>query len=300
VTRVARAPRDGRIRRASLVWALAAAIGAAYFVVGFALAVRELALPFARDLEMALTNRTIYFEGIPDSILLALSLGSGAAVGGFVARRAGGLPAVAAFAGLFGGAAVLGVVDAIGREQRLRTSQCCVVATVGDVPLAAAAMFAPALLGVGIAALLARARGSGQGTNALLEAAGTYAVVGGIAALALSPYAWFVLAPYLTVGLEPVPHALTLILQVVVAATVYLLRAGTFGPGAAGVFALMGLAGVAYFDLLEIWFTLFLDHHYVPVSLVVVPAASAALAAALILTGGILRRRVFARTTPAR
>ncbi len=84
------------------------------------------------------------------------------------------------------------------------------------------------------------------------------------------------------------------------AASVYLLRAGTFGRRAAAVFALMGLAGVAYFDLLEIWFTLFLDHQYVPVSLVVVPFASGALAAALILPGETLRRRVFERTTRAR
>ena len=294
------AHRDGRIWRADVVWALAAAIGATYLVVGLALAVRELALPLARDVEMAVTNRTIYFAGIPDSVLLALSLGLGAAVGGFVARRAGGLAAVAAWAGLFGSAALLGVVDAIGREQRLRTSQCCVVASVGDIPLAAAAMFAPALLGIGIGALLARARATHQETNALLEAAGTYAVVGGIATLALSPYAWFVLAPYGTVALAPVPHVLTLILQVVLAATVYLFRANSVGLRAAAVFALMGLAGVAYFDLLEIWFTLFLDHHYVPVSLVLVPAASGALAAVLILGGGILRRLVFERSTPAR
>lgn len=293
------APRPGRIRRAGLVWALAAAIGATYLVVGLALAVRELALPLARDVEMAVTNRTIYFAGIPDSVLLALSLGIGAAVGGFVARRAGGLAAVAALAGLFGGAALLGVVDAIGREQRLGTSQCCVVASVGDVPLAAAAMFVPALLGIGIGALLARDRATHPGTNALVEAAGTYAIVGGMATLALSPYAWFVLAPYGTVALEPVAHVLTLILQVVVAAMVYLLRADTVGLRAAAVFAVMGLAGVAYFDLLEIWFTLFLDHHYVPVSLVVVPAASGALAAALLLPGRILWRRASDRTSRA-
>src|SRR5688572_14869198 len=70
-----RLPLTARIRSTNPFWALAAALGATYLVVGLALAVRELALPRARELEMALTNRTIYVAGIPDSILLALGMG---------------------------------------------------------------------------------------------------------------------------------------------------------------------------------------------------------------------------------
>lgn len=231
---------------------------------------------------MAVTNRTVYVASIPESVLLALALAAGGAVGALVARRAGGLFAVLALALLVGSATVLVVLDAIAREQRIRTSPCCVVMSVVDIPLAAAAMFAPAFVGIALGALLARARAARPGTNALLEAAGAYALVGAIVALALSPYAWFVLAPFATVALEPVPHALALIAQVTLAAIVYVVRAPAPTVRAAGLFALMGFAGVAYADLLEIWFTLFLDHHYLPLSLVVVPVVSGALAAALI------------------
>ena len=41
-------------------------------------------------------------------------------------------------------------------------------------------------------------------------------------------------------------------------------------------------SGVAYFDLLEIWFTLTWDHRYIPVSLAVVPVVSVALGAVLV------------------
>src|SRR5687768_8179878 len=95
-----RVPLAARIRSTNASWALTAALGATYLVVGLALAVRELALPLARELEMALTNRTIYVAGIPDSILLALGLGVGAAVGAFVAGRANGPPALVLFGGL--------------------------------------------------------------------------------------------------------------------------------------------------------------------------------------------------------
>ena len=231
---------------------------------------------------MAVTHRTVYVASIPETVLLALALGVGAAVGALVARRAGGLRAVMALGLVFGSAAVLVVLDAIAREQRLRTSQCCVVVTVADIPLAAAAMFAPAFVGIALGAWLARVRAARPGTNALLEAAGAYALVGAVAALALSPYAWSVLAPFATVALEPAPHALALVAQVTLAAIVYVVRAPEPRLRAAGLFALMGFAGVAYADLLEIWFTLFLDHHYVPLSIVVVPVVSGALAAALI------------------
>jgi len=287
-----RLPLTARIRSTNPFWALAAALGATYLVVGLALAVRELALPRARELEMALTNRTIYVAGIPDSILLALGMGVGTAVGAFVAGRANGLRAVVLFGGLVAGAAMLFVADAIAREQRLRTSECCWVATVGDVPLAAAAMFVPALLGVVAGAVLARRGVTHPGRNAGVEAAGTYAIIGAIAVLALLPSGWFLLAPYGTVALEPTAHALTVIAQSVVAATVYVLRGGIVGVRAVALVALMGLVGVAYADLLEIWYTLFLDHHYVPVSLIAVPVASAVLAAAILLVATLTRRLV--------
>jgi hypothetical protein len=91
------------------------------------------------------------------------------------------------------------------------------------------------------------------------------------------------MAPYATVGLDALPHAFVLALQVIVSAAVYVLRRGAFDARGIGAFALMGLAGVAYFDLLEIWFTLTWDHHYVPVSLAVVPLVSVALGAVLVL-----------------
>jgi len=85
------------------------------------------------------------------------------------------------------------------------------------------------------------------------------------------------------VGLDAPLHALVLALQVIASAAVYVHRGGTSDVCGLGAFALMGLAGVAYADLLEIWFTLILDHHYVPVSLVVVPLVSVGLAAVLVL-----------------
>jgi len=69
------------VKRTNAVWALLAALGASYLVVGLALAVRELALPFARELEVTLTNRMLYFGGLAEPILLALTFGVGAATG---------------------------------------------------------------------------------------------------------------------------------------------------------------------------------------------------------------------------
>ena len=85
------------MKRTNPAWALVAALGASYLVIGLALAVRELALPFARELEVKLTNRMLYFGGLAEPILLALALAVGAATGTFVARRAGGIPTVAVY-----------------------------------------------------------------------------------------------------------------------------------------------------------------------------------------------------------
>ena len=57
----------------------------------------------------------------------------------------------------------------------------------------------------------------------------------------------------------------------------------------------MGLAGVAYADVLPIYNTLFLDWTYVPVSLIVVPLASAAIGVATVF--GLRLFMVAARAT---
>jgi hypothetical protein len=191
-------------------------------------------------------------------------------------------------------AGALLLAESIAREQRLRSGECCIIVTVADVPLATAAMFLPAAVGIGVGAALARSRSTHVGTNPFPEAAGVYALAGGLAALAFGvPISALIFAPYASVQLASVPHALTLVLQVVVAAAVYAFRRGELTAKTLAAFAAMGLAGVAYFDLLEIWFTLFLDHNYVPVSLIVVPVASAILGAAAVgALRSLLRNRV--------
>jgi len=293
------------VKRANAAWPLIAALGASYLVVGLALAVREVALPLARELELTLTNRMLYFGGLAEPILLSLALTVGAATGAFVARRAGGMATVAFYVVpvLVAGASF--VYSASLREQQLRGSECCVIVTVGDLPVAAAAVCIPILIGLFIGAAIARRRSERAGFNTFLEAAGSYAIVGALPSLALgpplpmlvmAPYA-LAFAPYATVGLDAPLHALVLALQVVASAAVYVHRGGTSDVRGLGTFALMGLAGVAYADLLEIWFTLTLDHHYVPVSLVVVPVASVGLAAVLVLA---LRSISFLRTRAPR
>lgn len=266
------------MRRTTAAWACLAAVGVGYFVTGLALAIRELALPLAREAEMALTGRTIYISGVPDAVLFALALAAGGAAAAYAGRRAGGGLAVVLYSALVAVAGALLVAESITREQRLRSGECCVVVGVADFPLATAAMFLPAAVLIGFGAALARSRAPQSGTNPFLEAAGAYAVAGALAVLAFGvPASALVFAPYASVQLESVPHALTLIFQVVVAAAVYAVRGGVVAQTTFVVFGAMGLAGVAYFDLLEIWFTLFLDHKYVPVSLPVVPVASALL-----------------------
>ena len=278
------------MKRTNAIWALIAALGASYLVIGLALAVREVALPFARELEVTLTNRMLYFGGLAEPILLALALAVGAAMGTFVARRAGGIPTVAVYVVPVVVAGISFVYAASLREQQLRGSDCCVIITVGDLPVAAAATCIPTMFGLVIGAGVARSRATHVGSNTFLEAAGSYAIVGALAVLAVgpplpmlvvTPYA-LAMAPYATVGLDPLPHASVLALQVIVSAVVYVLRRGAFDARGLGAFALMGLAGVAYFDLLEIWFTLTWDHRYVPISLAVVPLVSVALAAVLV------------------
>lgn len=266
------------VRRSGALWAFVAAIGASYLLTGSALAVRELALPFARELESLLTNRTIYFAGTPDMILLAVAVAVGAIPGAFVARRAGGRSALLSYASLFGLTGVIVVVAATARQEELRGAGCCIVATLWDVPFAVGALLVlPAAAGLFAGARVARSREPVHGTNSALEAAGAYAIVGGVGVAVFAPTLALlpVVAPYGTVQLEPLPHVVTAGAQTLAAAAVFSLRAATLRPSALGALALMGLAGVAYFDLLEIWFTLFLDHKYVPVSLVVVPLASA-------------------------
>lgn len=261
------------------VWALIAAIGVSYLVTGLALGVRELALPLARELELTLTNRTVYLAGVPEAILFAVAIALGGTAAAFVARRAGGGRSVALYLAFVGLEAALLIADAIAREQRLRGADCCIVASVADMPLAMAAMMLPTAVGVPIGAAAARSRAAQPGANTFLEAAGAYASAGAAATvIALGmPVSALVFAPYATVQLGSVPHALTVGLQVGAAAIVFALRGAGTAPRVLTAFAAMGLAGVAHFDLLEIWFTLFLDHKYVPVSLVVVPVASALL-----------------------
>jgi hypothetical protein len=281
-----------RIERTHALWALLAAIGASYLITGLALVLRELALPKAREVELALTNRTIYLAGIPEAVLFAIAIAVSATTAAFVARRAGGAAAALLYVALMALAAVAVVVEAITREGRLRGSECCVVATVADMPLAAGAMFLPAAVGAAVGTMVARRRSERPGTNALLEAAGAYGAVGGLAVFAFgAPASMLVFAPYATLMLAALPHALALLSQIVIASAVYVVRRGTFAPRMLGAFALMGLAGVAYFDVLEIWFTLFLDHRYVPVSLFVVPLASVALGAAAVLAWRSIARR---------
>lgn len=281
------------VRRSGPAWAFVAAIGASYLMTGFTLAVRELALPFARELELLLTNRTSHYAGTPEMILLAFAVAVGAIPGAFVARRAGGRSALLSYASLFVLTGIIAVVVSIARQQELRGAGCCIVATLWDVPFAVGALLLlPAAVGLYAGARLARSNEATPGKNPVLEAAGSYAMVGGIGVVAFAPglARLPVVAPYGTVQLELVPHVVTAGAQIVAAAVVLSLRGATLRPSAVGALALMGLAGVAYFDLLEIWLTLFLDHKYVPVSLAVVPLASAVVGAGALVAMGRLAR----------
>ena len=274
-----------RVGRTSPAWAFLAAVGAAYLVTGLSLVLREVALPYARELELALTNRTVYLAGLSEVVLLSLAIAGGVGVGAAVARRAGGGVAVLLFALPFAVEAAVTVANAFVREAAIRGSECCVVATAFDVPLAATLFFLPTAVAIAFGAFFVRARAMTAAPNAALEAAGAFACVGACGALVFGfPFANLVFAPFSAVLLDAAPHVLVAAAQLVVGAAVYALRRGAAAPRRVFfAFALMGFAGVAYADVTEIWFTLFLDHHYVPVSTVVVPIASALAALAIVL-----------------
>ena len=272
------------IARTGVAWAVLGAYGIAYLATGIALAILQLALRPLGEIEMALTNRTIYVAGIPESIVYAISFGLGALGGAFLARRAGGVAAAALYLGTLAIPAAMLVVTAFEREQRLRSEPCCTVLTVSDVPLGAAATFVLPAVAFAVGAFMARRRSARDSTNALLEAAGAYAFVAALAAAVILAFPVYALtfAPYATVGMDATPHGAVLVAQSIVAGAVCAVRGGRVTPRAVAAFALMGFAGVAYADVMPIYNTLFLDWTYVPVSLVAVPLASAVIGVATV------------------
>ena len=272
------------IARTGVAWAVLSAYGIAYVATGIALAVLQLALRPLREIEMALTNRTIYVADIPESIVYAISFALGALGGAFVGRRAGGLAATALYFATLAIPAAMLVVSAFGREQQLRSEPCCTVLTVSDVPLGAAATFVLPAIAFAVGAVTARVRATRGSTNALAESAGAYAFVGVLAAAAIFAFPVYAVAyaPYATVGMDAVPHAAVLFAQSTIAGAVCALRGGAVHARTVAAFALMGLAGVAFADVLPIYNTLFLDWTYVPVSLIVVPLISAVIGTATV------------------
>lgn len=272
------------LQRTGARWAALAAFGAAYLVTGGALAALQLAVRPLRDLEMALTDRTIVVANIPESVVQSLALALGALAAGVVARRAGGVKALAAFATFLALGAGLRIASAIERQARLRSDGCCLVLTVNDVPALTAAIFVPAAIALVAGAAMARTAAGGTGVNAASEAAGAYALAGIAAMLAMGfPASWLIYASYATPGVDALPHAVTVVLQSAAAAVIFARRAGELSPGVLGTLALCGLAAVAYADVIPISNTLFLDWTYVPVSLAAVPLASAVAGAAVIV-----------------
>ena len=276
-----------RLRRSGPLSALCAAVGASYFVTGATLVLRELALPSARELELAITHRTLYFGGLSEPILMTIALTCGTIAAGAAARRAGGRAAVALYASVIALTGVLLVAHAFEAERRVRAEPGFYVVTLYDMPLTAAATLVLPALGLALGALLARSRAVDEGCNAILEASGAYAVVGAIGVVARLPtYPQLLFAPFETVGLETMQHLAVVAAQIAIASLVFVVRGRPASVSrAAAALVAMGLAGVAYAEVAQLYGVVFYHHTYVPVSLVVVPLASAVVGITLVLVG---------------
>lgn len=275
-----------RVGRSGPIWALLAAIGMAYLVTGLALVLRALVIWPARDLETAITNRTLYFGGLSEPILTMLALSCGTVAAGAVARRAGGAIAVALYVALIALTGVLLLAHALENERLVRSAPDFYIVTLYDMPLTAVATVVPPALGLAIGALLARRRATDPRSNAALEATGAYAIVGALGLMmGLARYPHLLMAPYETIALGSLPHVGVVAAQIVVASIILALRARTTDVArAAAAFAAMALAGVAFAEVAELYGVIFFAHTYVPVSLVLVPLASAALGGVLVAT----------------
>lgn len=278
------------------MWAFLAAAGAAFLVTGLALVLRELAIWPARELELTITNRTLYLGGLADPILMTLALSCGAIAAGSIARRAGGVGAVALCAALIALTGVRLLAQALENERLVRSAPGFYMVTLYDMPLTAVATLVPPALGLLIGALLARRRAADARSNAVLEATGAYAVVGALGLMvALPRYPHLLMAPYETIGLAGLPHVAAAAAQIVVAAIVLGRRARTTNIArAAAAFVAMGLAGVSSAEVAELYGVVFFAHTYVPVSLVLVPLASA-----LVGLGVVRAMRSQLRSRPA-
>lgn len=284
-------------------WAFVAAIGVTYLVTSFALALLTPLLQWVLQLDQ-LVNRLTFPPppaGIGHAATWGLSIAAGAGFGAGVARADGGRIAAGAYAAfLFANGAVV-VWQAI--EQQRDAIDSFTIVAVGNVPEASALMFLPA----GIAVLLGwiaggRARRNSDGPNAGLVAAGAYALVG-MAAWSLISGRYFeaLTASYSIVQFDAPLHAGIVAAQSAVAGSVFAIRAQrAVRARDLGLFVLIGIAGVLPTDIMPILLTLFLDWSYVPLSLALVPPATAFFGWLTTLGIQIVMRRTMHAPTPLR
>lgn len=293
-----------RISRSTVPFAFLAATGAAYISGGLVFAVVRPFLTWGLHFD-ELTNSIVYgphtigLAGVDSATTIALSTLTGAAAATIVARRAGGRAAVLLYGVLLLVTAAVMIGSAVEYQRRV-SGECCVASSALNFPLGVALTLTPALLAVGIGLVrpLREARDRAVGTNAWLEAAGSYAFVAMVASFVVVPldHAAVVLTPYLITQLEMVPHVALVVVQTLVALGVYAIRVPRVRPSAFGVFLVVALAAVLPSELEPLALTLVFQHVYVSLSLIGVPAAAIA-GVALVLVARRVRGAAFAMTT---
>jgi hypothetical protein len=267
-----------RIHHTGAGWAFLASVGAAYFVSSLAMTILGPLLQWIINLDQVLNHLT--FPPPPVGIGIAATWGLSVALGAFVgigvARVASGTVAAALYASFIAVTAGIEVARAIAQHEQAING--FTVVSVGNVPVATALMFLPAGLAL-VAGWAASGRvrpGPGR-ANGALECAGAYALVA-VAGSTLSPYADLLTGPYSAVYLDSQRHGAIVLAQSLAAGAVYAMRAPRpLSYRALIVFGLIGLAGVLPTDVMPILFTLFLHWTYIPLSLIVVPLATALL-----------------------
>ena len=272
------------INRTRISWAALAGVGAAYIATGLALTVISPVLEWLINLDQLLNHVT--FPPPPTGLGMAAAWSLAIAVGAFaatyVATAANGPRAAGLYASLLALTALIRIGWAI-KEQREAIPSFTIVA-VSNVPEATAATFLAPAIGLAAGwALGRRARTGHDGSNASLEAAALYALSGAAAFAVVTlltlpfPYVDLLSAPYWIGAVPTGQHGTIVVAQSVVAAFVYAVRSPAAGSliRSAFVFSLFGVVAALPQDIQPILFTLFLDWTSLPLSLVLVPLASA-------------------------
>ena len=271
------------IARTSAFFGFLGATGAAFVVAGLVSGVLAPLLLWGLHFDELVNSffygpHTIGVSGIDSATTVALSLAAAAAAAVFVARRASGRAGVALYGVLVVATAVSSVLASVMYVRSL-TGECCVIITVENYPIGVALMFAPALLVITYALIRPAGGATPSGSNALLEAAGTYAIVGMVAAAAVfrDVRLPLLLSPYGLAGLDATPHAAVVFAETAAAAVIYAARARA--PSLAGALAfatILGIAAVLLTELDPLVGVVFFQHSYIPQSLVLVPVGAAA------------------------